>query len=416
MLPGVLSASYLSLIESGARRPSRAALQHLAERLGTSIEYLATGKQPDTVVELERRLVFAELALHNGSAEETLAAFDAVLAEEAPASLRTRAELGRARTLERQGSFMDAAKVYEALWRASDPDTAEWAERATDLVRCQLLSGDSAYAVSLGERALETFEQLGLSWTESAVRLGVTLTNVHYSRGDLIRARLLLDRLISIADQMGSPFARGSAYWNASQLALFENRPADARLLAERALALLGEADHARNLAEMRAMFGRVLVFGEPSEPQRALAVLHDAHERMTRVGSPGSLAFCERHMAEAYLALGDHPSAIQWAQSAQAAAAGTDRVNEMGARLVLAEALHRDGQAEEAADALAAVEVALPALATSRFAVEGWQRIARIHEERDDTAAALRAYREALAAAGRIEVGARANDRAARA
>jgi transcriptional regulator with XRE-family HTH domain len=416
VLPGVLSPSFLSLIESGGRRPSRAALQHLAAKLDTTVDYLATGKQPATDVEFERRLAFAELALHNGSGDEALAAFEAVLAEGAPASLRTRAELGRARALERQDSFMEAAKVYGEMLRAADPGTVEWAERATDLVRSYLSLGDSPYAISLGEQALEAFERLGMQWTESAVRLGVTVAGVHNLRGDLVRARLLLDRLTAIADEMGSPLAQGSAYWNASQLALFENRPADARLLAERAVALLGEADHARNLAEMRTMFGRALLFGEPSDPERALTVLLNARRHIVGVGSPGGISYCERHLAEAYLALGDHAAAIDWARSARDTAAGHDAVNEASAQLVLAEALHRDGKAEETAAALAVVEAALPALTKSRWTVEGWQRIARIHEERDDPAAALHAYREALAASGRIEVRAQANDRTVRA
>jgi len=414
VLPGVLSASFLSLIESGGRRASQAALQHLADQLDTTVEYLATGKQPDTELELERRLAFAELALHNGSPDEALAAFDAAQTENPPAALRTRAELGRARALERQGSFAAAAKVYEALWSTTEPDTVEWAERATDLVRCYFNAGDSDYTLSLGERAMETFERLGLPWTEAAVRLGVALTTVYYRRGNTTRARVLLDRLIDEAEQLGSMLARGSAYWNASQFALFENRRADARLLAERALALLGEADHARNLAEMRTMYGRALLFGEPSEPERARDVLLDARQQIATLSSPGAISYCERHLAEAYLALGDHAGAIRWARSARDLAAGQDAVNEASAQIVLAEALHRDGQSEEAASMLATVEAALPALRMSPWAVEGWQRTARIHEERGDEAAALRAYRGALEATGRVEPRVRTNDRAA--
>ncbi|MFI7702485.1 hypothetical protein [Nonomuraea sp. NPDC049480] len=97
-----------------------------------------------------------------------------------------------------------------------------------------------------------------------------------------------MQRLISISDTLGSPLAaRASACWNAAVTAYRHGRSADALVLAERALALFGETDHARDLAMLRAGYGLVLLDGDPAEPERAHEILLDARHRFTRLGTP---------------------------------------------------------------------------------------------------------------------------------
>ncbi|WP_433437172.1 helix-turn-helix domain-containing protein [Nonomuraea sp. CA-141351] len=399
--PGLLSAGYLSLIESGRRRPSPEVLRHLAEQLGTTPDHLATGRQPDLWQETERRLAFAELALHHATAEDALSEFEEVK-QTAPPPFHTRAELGRAQALELLGRAEQAFAAYEALWKATEPGTALWAERATDMLRCSRELGDYGYAADLGERAMATFEDLGMEWSDSAVRLGVTLAGVYIHRGDLVRAARLLRRLIDISDSTGSPLARGSAYWNAAVTAHYQGRGADAKAFADRALALFGETDHQRNLAVLRTFYGEMLLDGEPAEPRQALQFLLDAHERLTQLASPAEISECETNLARASVQLGDLDEALRWAQAARS------RLTADAAPVARAEALIALGMVHiamndqpQAAAVLAEGEHALQRAASGHGAVILWSRLGSLHEERGDITGALRAYRQAVKVAG---------------
>lgn len=49
--------AYVSSIEAGHRRPSRAALEHFASKLGVEVEELLTGRPADLSTRLDRKSV-----------------------------------------------------------------------------------------------------------------------------------------------------------------------------------------------------------------------------------------------------------------------------------------------------------------------------------------------------------------------
>ena len=61
-----ISGAYVSRIEAGQRRPEPRVAQLLAERLGTTIDYLVTGVEPQYAEEVRLALRYAELALNSG--------------------------------------------------------------------------------------------------------------------------------------------------------------------------------------------------------------------------------------------------------------------------------------------------------------------------------------------------------------
>ena len=402
--PG-LSPTYLSLIESGHRRPSPAILRAIAETLDTTPEYLATGEHPVELTEAEERLVFAEVHLHNGEPRQAQSAFEAVIAAlaSAPTSqaamLTRRARGGHAQALEALGDLETAATEYDALWRDTTAGTAEWAELGVHLLRVHRLTGDLDYAASLGEQALATFEALELSWTDEVVRLGVTLAVVYGRRGDLTRAATLLRRLVGIADRMGSPLARGSAYWNAAMVAQRRGHGDDATRFAERALALFGETDRARNLAQLHETYGDLLV--RQNQPEAARPHLETALEQLTAVGSAIDLALCENSLAAAALALGELAEARQRAESAlHRLPPGTGGPVRADAQLLAAMAHEADGDAEAARAGLTALEADLDGQ-TGWDATEIWHSAAAVWERLGEAEPALRAYRMALLCSG---------------
>ena len=72
-LAGVeLSASYVSLLESGRRNPTTETLEILAGRLGCTVEYLVNGQDAEQADRLKLALSYADLALRNGEPADAL--------------------------------------------------------------------------------------------------------------------------------------------------------------------------------------------------------------------------------------------------------------------------------------------------------------------------------------------------------
>ncbi|GLW67765.1 hypothetical protein Kpho02_00640 [Kitasatospora phosalacinea] len=401
--PGV-SKSYLSLIESGRRRPTPAVLRTLADTLGTTVEYLAHGRrQPGDV---ESTVLFAELAAVNGAPRTALEQFTAALAalpagtdSAHTAELRRRAAHGRARALEQTGRLDLAAAEYDALWRSAEPGSVQWATYGIDLCRTHRTAGDLDYAAEVGERALEAFERLGLEWSDETVRLGVTLGGVYGARGDLLRGEMLLRRMIDAAERVGTPLARGSAYWNAATSAYDTGRLGDALTLAEKALALFGETDHRRNLTMLRHAYGVILAVqpGRLEEGRRELAAAYAASRE---VGGVGDLAACLDSLAETALAADDLSAAAE-----HLAAADDLPLAELSAdlrallRVRAADLAFRTGAPERARHLLRTAQQTLTA--EECRSVEAWQRIAELWHREDEPLLAAEAYRTALAATG---------------
>lgn len=401
--PG-LSAGYLSMIESGQRPATPAVLARLADLLGTTADYLATGVQTESYQEVERRLLFAEMALHNRSAGPALAAFDGLLAD-VPEHLVGRVRLGRARALEILGLLTDAVEEFQALARAAEVGGAQWAERHMDLARCYSHAGQNAASIEVGERALETFERLGLTWTDETIRLGVTLAGVYNNRGDSLSAAALLRRLLEAAEAMGSPLARGSVLWNSAIVAADTGRPGDAAMLAERALALLGESGHQRNLATLRTVYGQYLALADPDQAGTALVLQQEALDSLLEVDNAHNVSWAEVHLAVTALRAGETDLARGYALSAAERIHGMNDENESAAYLSLAEtelAVGDGAAARRAADS--AAEILLRVKLPPRHVADKWNRLAALREELGDAAGALAAYRQAMQAAGFAE------------
>lgn len=89
------AAAYVSTLEAGRVRPSDAALRHLAKRLGTSPDELATGRSPRAATELRMALTDARRTLATGTARERFEEAERLLADE-PLPRRVPAIRGRA--------------------------------------------------------------------------------------------------------------------------------------------------------------------------------------------------------------------------------------------------------------------------------------------------------------------------------
>ena len=278
------SVAYVSRIESGKRRPDLALLESLAGRLSTTAVSLLTGAPDPTEDRIRVALDHADLALRGGGAgrcEQACSTRSAPSSSEGGfADLQRRWRYLQALTAEAHGHLDDAIVGLEDLV-AEDPDAPETTRVAIALSRCYRESGDLSRAIETGQRCLDSLQALHLDGSDDAIQLAVTVAAAHFTKGDVAHAVRLCRRAIARAEQLGTPVAMASAYWNAS---IMESERGDSRaavVLAERALQLLDSAESNRNLGRLRSELGVFQLRLDPPDIEGALANFEAAAQQL---------------------------------------------------------------------------------------------------------------------------------------
>ncbi|PYC77819.1 transcriptional regulator [Streptomyces tateyamensis] len=260
---------------------------------------------------------FAELALRNGGDGEALAIFQQVLAADPPAdpATRRRARCGQAWALEKLGRREEAIPHYREL--LADPATAvgsaEWALLAVALCRSYRDVGDQAMSVDFGERALRELAAADVPPLDEHLQLGSTLMSCYVMRGDLTSAKLLADQLMPLARETGSRVALGAVEWNSSLIAREQGRYEEALELAERALALMAEADNARHQGMLRTNLAVVMVArGRPAVAAELLRTAFGILRESARLCEVLDVVCL---LGEVLVQLGDPVEALEWAE-----------------------------------------------------------------------------------------------------
>jgi len=315
-----LSVAYISRIEAGQRRPERRTLELIANRLGTTAEYLLTGVGREESQDLRLSIKYGELALQSGDARTAEQQFREVLSSLGDRNLdrlTDEAAWGHARALEGLGQLEDAATELEHL-RERTPDEQLWLEASVAVCRCYREAGDLAKSVEVGEQARRRLADLGLTGTSDGIKLVVTVAAAYHERGDLTRALMLVQDALRDAEAIDSPAARAAAYWNASAMLSERGRLPEALRLAERALGLMSEGEDERHFARLRVEYANLLLQASSPDAVRALDVLGRAQNALeSRDGTTVDLAYCHEQLGRARLVLGELDAAEEHAAKA---------------------------------------------------------------------------------------------------
>ncbi len=397
------SPSYISLIEAGRRVPTDAALEVLAARLDTTVDYLRHGDTAPSEARARLEVDYAKLALLDGDptqARDRLQALD--LAQIAPAH-HTEILLTLARAHEALGDLESSVAVLEPLLvrlrkRGQHLDVATV---ANDLVASYLEAGDLHRSIDLGEQVAEELEAAGLAGTDEHLRLASTVLWAYVERGDILYATHRVGELIQQAEEHGTPRGRGSVYWNAALVAEERRDFALAHSYTSRALALLGETSTGRDVPRLRMHYAWLLLRSEPAEPAEALVQLDLAAEQLSAVGSDRERSRVEVERSRAHLMLGDVTAAEEWARSALDRLKGATRLETAIAHLALGDALHVAGKEQEAADAYRWAADMLGMMSAGRTSAAAWRELGDRFLGRGDTARAAAAFDRALSEAG---------------
>jgi len=397
------SPSYISLIESGRRTPTEGALQVLAARLGTTAEYLRHGDKAPSEERARLEIGFARLALTNGEAEQArdrLLALD--LATISP-RYHSEAKHALARAYEMLGDLDASVAVLEPLLAdaLANRRSLEAARIATDLVASYHDAGDLSRSVELGESVLEQVEGHGIAGTDEHLRLASTILWSYYERGDLLFATHRAAELINLADSKGTMRGRGSIYWNASLVAEGRGDLAEARRLAERALAYLSEGAASRDVPRLRVHYAWLLLRSEPPEPRLALQHLEAAMRELELVGSEIDLARCEFESGRANLLLGQVVEAEECARSGLGRLDDNAAMDICNGQMLLGDALASRGEFAEAMECYEWAADRLGMMSAGRQSATVWRSLGDRMLQHGSPEAAAKAYAAALREVG---------------
>jgi transcriptional regulator with XRE-family HTH domain len=391
-----LSASYVSLLESGKRQPSTEVTRMLAKRLGCSVESLL-GEHSDgdrRITELE--LAYAKLAINHGQAGSAQVRLQTLLSNPALDQVHTDEAISLlAHAEERLNNLQGAANlllpVFERCLKGLS--SLPLAPIALDLCGFYLDSGDVHAAVRVGERGLDAVHALGLEGTDEHLRLAATLMWAYFELGDFAHCASWASSLITLAEERGSPRGQAAIYWNAAHVAEAQGRLSEALHLSNRALALFGELGTERDLPRLRVEAAWFLLRCTPPRPEQAAQVLDAAFDELRDLGSHVDLAVWESVRALADLLMGRPLSAERLAREALLHLASHPGIESVKALVTLGDAVVAQGRQDEALDHYLAAREVLTSLFQSRRTAALLREVGLRLELVGDTRDALQTY-----------------------
>ncbi|HYY11261.1 MAG TPA: helix-turn-helix transcriptional regulator [Kineosporiaceae bacterium] len=400
-----LSPSYISLLESGRRRPSPAVAAQLAAKLGCSTSQLLDGEPSEHERRVQLELAYAELSLrHDGSAEAVQRLTALVNESDLSPAEQTQALLLLAEAQERAGELRAAiGTLSPAFERArSQPDGYFLPRLAVQLCYCHWAAGDLTRAITVGEQALESCRSRGLNGTDEYFQLASTVMYAYADAGEESYAVTWADQLITEAEAAGSHGGRAAVYWNASLLAEREGRIDDALRLSRRALAHLGELGDSRDLARLKVASAGVLLAADPPQVEEAAQALARARDELRRLGSEVDMVEFDQLTSLVALHEDDPERAEDLARAATRRLpddAGGEQLSL--AHRALGDALAAQNREPEAFQHWTNAADLHAAAPKGRGAALLWRDLAERFRALGQTEPALQAYRAALDAAG---------------
>jgi transcriptional regulator with XRE-family HTH domain len=395
-----ISGAYVSRIEAGQRRPDPSVVELLADRLGTTVEYLLTGVEPKVAEEARLALRYAELALNSGELTDARAQVSQLLDDDSTelGALRREAQWLLARCEEQLGHLDAAARLLEPL--TADTDHRWWLPAVVALCRCYRETGDLSRSIDVGSRAHEHVRALELEGTDDAIRLAISLVGAYYERGDESYAAQLCQAVVDQADRTGSRAARAAAYRNSSMIAHNRGQLDEAVRLAEHALSLMADTDNVRSFALLQQQLGVLILENSPDQHEYAGRLARQSREDLTGVGTAIDLARSDALLVRATLAAGDLDVAEQTARRAQSTIPQSSLVAaDIEALLGQIEA-RREHNDEALAHYRAAV-TSLDKTAKDRSSAVTWFELGALFDAAGDSAGACAAYRNAATSLG---------------
>ncbi len=347
---GRYTKAYISALEQGHAKPSMAALDFIAGRLG--LPPSAFLGRDDRWDRLE-----ADLLLASGDGDEASVAFRTLLGPARDRGVRAELLSGLAESLcrlERWQEALPAATEAVDLFRALGR-TAEALGATYWLAYARFQSGDTNGAHVLLARIVDDPELAETA--DLRVRALIALGAVATDQGDHAAAATWLDRARSLSDDIDDRRRASLLSMIATSRAAAGDVEGAIRAGAE-SLALYRSAEARHEAAVIENNLA--MAWLQAGDPERAREYASAARRRHEIDGDRSSLAHVADTEARICLAFGDAEAALRLALDAETLA--TDTANERAlahARITIARALEALGRADESVTAYqAAIEL----------------------------------------------------------
>ena len=327
------SKSYISSIERGKITPSLKALEFIARQLNVSVAYLLTGVHPDP----------------SGSSTLISTSPEDVSDQETPA--RWELLLTEARLLREQGRYEQARHLFSTRVRVRQLGVEQLKQYHFMLAQLYLDVGDIAEAqVELeavrdladktgdGEMTARVRQLTSLVYTRQgkpvqaieqlrqalvAIEAGTVkdfhfklavygqLGALHHQLGDANEATRIYRHALKLAEDATNPARLADLYWSLAQSCRETGNLAQARIYANKSLALYESLADRRLLTELRSGFGVIML--ETHQFEEAEQQFQQARHLATEHGDLNASTVASMHLADLYLERGDLAQAEQY-------------------------------------------------------------------------------------------------------
>jgi tetratricopeptide (TPR) repeat protein len=394
-----MSGSYISLIEAGQRIPRKKTLDRLSRALRVTRAELL-GSVPANPVVIEMELAQARSDIEAGKLPSALRKLDSLLRRYSDSiswDMEYKIRLARGLARCQAGDVNRGLAELEDLLADAVP-----ADMLSSLLRtlsaCYLEVGDLARAIELAQRGLSQLKDAEPTHYADYVALGITLASAYRERGDLVSAETVSRKVLHVAEQEGTPRARGDAYRAASLSAESRGDMQRALSLAAQAVGAFNESEADLQLARMKVVYARILLSADPGRNAEAVRLLTEANPVLGTAGTAADSAQCQLQLARSHLAAGREDQAI--ALASDFAVTARDVEGAYG-YLIIAQARLALGSADQANQTLEAARRRLSAAGPSSAAARAWRELGDLYAQVGLAMDAIEAYNRALAMVG---------------
>ena len=382
-------------------RPTPAATDWLAERLGVSRQFLEAGVSS---AEHERMLGLVSQAEAAVAAREFDEALDCLvragpLPDEADPMLALRALLVGASARSELGRIKEALALLDNARDLVEAPPFTDVDRASVLFhmgQCRYRLSSIMTAIALFSEALDLMRRSELIDDRLRSRIYRWRSRCYRRLSDWEAARADVETALDLSERLDDRAALAHGYFQASIIAERNGQWVLARSHAERAKSLYEEEEDRLNVGRLlNNLGGLTFLLGDP---QKAEELLREAFEVALEVNSKPDAAQAVSSLAQVHLNTGQLELAEEQARQALSLLDGrVDFLDEQGhAQLVLGRALLQQRRLDEAEAALAASEATFEQLSLTSQRAAAWTAQAELNIERGDRDEALRLYRRA--------------------
>lgn len=394
-----MTSAYISLIESGQRRPSPEALSRIADRLAVTVEELLSGRPPGLEVELELQIHDAKRQADDGALETA----DAALSEVIKQSKRHSLQRVHARALEAQAAIADktagpetALSLYQAaneLWR-NEP-THLRSETVAGMAWCTQQLGDARLATYMLESYRHELQVSGKRDPVALMRIHTALIDPYFALGLPEKAAEAAREAMRLETRVDNPEQIACMHLAVARSLLYDNQPEDALQSLRKAEQIYLAAGWRNRAAKAQINEAIVLAKKESYEEARgkletALDALALSPHRLDEALARNELAYVLRHLDDIDGALNQLNVAKRMLEEGDAVERAFNE-RELGLCLMNSDVKKAERHLKRAIDLYRAIAAATEVATT-------FKALADLYVEQGKTDLALQALRDGIA------------------